>query len=127
MGKVLGTEAFFTLYMPKNDAAEMLEELFRLARYRFGSAVKSRWLHKADGCPGCGRDIDAVKLSKKKKALSLNTFIFREYGVLIAYMLCGNCASYIMESSKTNPNTLTSLHAEIEKNLKHEYLRHKGH
>ena len=112
--------------MPKNEAAEMLEQLYQMARMQFGPVIKSRWLYDADGCPGCGREIDAVKI-KKKKALSLNAFIFREHGVLIAYMLCGKCATFIMQSSKTNPNVPTSLHPEIEKNLKAGYLRKQGH
>jgi hypothetical protein len=112
--------------MPKNEAREMLDQIFRLAQIQFGPAIKSRWLHDGEGCPGCGREIDAVKI-KKKKALSLNAFIFREHGVLIAYMLCGKCAKYIMEISKTNPDGPTPLHAEIEKNLKQAYLRSTGH
>ena len=104
----------------------MLERLFRMAQMQFGAAVKSRWLHDGDGCPGCGREIDAVKI-KKKKALSLNAYIYREHGVLIAYMLCGRCANYIMQESKTNPHGPTPLHAEIEKNLKQAYLKRSGH
>lgn len=112
--------------MPDKEVSEMLEMLFRQSKMQFGSAIKSRWMHDGDGCPGCGREIDAVKI-KKKKAISLNAFIFREHGVLIAYLLCGKCAKYIIDISKTNHYGPTPLHAEIEKNLKQAFIKHLGH
>lgn len=93
---------------------------------RFGSAIKSRWLHDGDGCPGCGQEISATKF-KKKKALSLNVFIFREHGVLIAYFLCGKCAKYIFQEAEKNPFKQTDLHTQIEKNLKKGFLKQSGH
>ena len=112
--------------MSDKEISDLLEQLFRQAKIQFGSAVKSRWLHDGDGCPGCGREVDAVKF-KKKKALSLNAFILCEHGVLIAYLLCGKCATYIIEESKKNPYTKTDLHVEIEKNLKQAFIKHLGH
>lgn len=112
--------------MSKNEISDLLEQLYRQAKMQFGSAIKSRWLHDGDGCPGCGREIDAVKY-KKKKALSLNAFIFREYGVLIAYLLCGKCAGHIFKESETNPFRQTDLHTKIEKTLKQAFVKHLGH
>lgn len=112
--------------MPNNEISEILEQLFRQAKMQFGAAIKSRWFHDGDGCPGCGRDIDTMKF-KKKTALSLNAFIYREHGVLIAYLLCGKCAKYIFDQSERDPYSSTPLHAEIETNLKKAYLRHLGH
>ena len=112
--------------MSNKEIIDLLDQLFRQAKMQFGSAIRSRWLYDRDGCPGCGREIDAVKW-KKKKALSLNAFIYREHGVLIAYLLCGKCANYIFQASKTNPIGQTELHTEIEKNLKQAYIRHLGH
>jgi hypothetical protein len=112
--------------MPKNEMNELLEQLYRQAQMQFGPAIKSRWLYDRDGCPGCGCEIDAFKF-KKKKRLSLNAFIYREHGVLIAYFLCGKCARYIFRESEKNPYTRTELHIEIEKNLKAAYVRHLGH
>ena len=103
--------------MPKNEISDSLEQLFRLAQRQFGSAVRSRWMHDGDGCPGCGRAIDAMKF-KRIDALSLNAFIFREHGVLIAYLLCGKCAKYFFEKAKKDPHGKTPLHAKIEENLK---------
>jgi hypothetical protein len=112
--------------MSDKEISNLLEQLFRQAQMQFGSVVKSRWFHDGEGCPGCGREIDAVRF-KGKDALSLNAFIFREHGVLIAYLLCGKCAKYILKTSKKNPYGTTPLHTEIEKNLKQAFLRHLGH
>ncbi|HYJ90723.1 MAG TPA: hypothetical protein VEV84_05400 [Pyrinomonadaceae bacterium] len=107
--------------MSKKDIADLLEQLFRQAQMQFGSAVKSHWFYDRDGCPGCGQEIDTVKW-KKKKALSLNAFIYREHGVLIGYLLCGKCAKQVINATQNLP-----LHSEIEKNLKQAFLRHLGH
>ena len=107
--------------MSKDEIRELLEQLFRQAQMQFGSVVKSRWLHDGDGCPGCGREIGTMKF-KKKKALSLNAFIYREHGVLIAYLLCGKCANQVIHATQNLP-----LHAEIENTLKHAYVKHLGH
>lgn len=112
--------------MSNKEITQLLEQLFRQAQIQFGSAVKSRWLHDGEGCPGCGSKISTVKF-KKKKALSLNAFIYREHGVLIAYLLCGNCANHIFKEPKTDPHSKLPIHDEIEKNLKQAYLKHLGH
>ena len=112
--------------MPNNEISDLLDQLFRQAKMQFGSAIKSQWFYDGDGCPGCGREIDAVKF-KKKKALSLNAFIYRDHGVLIAYLLCGKCANHIFKEAETNPVGQTDLHTEIEKNLKKAFLRNLGH
>jgi hypothetical protein len=109
-----------------SDLSDMLELIFRQAKAQFGSAIKSRWLYDGGGCPGCGREINVMKF-KKKKALSLNAFIYREFGVLIAYFLCGKCARFIFEDAEKNPNVQTPLHDEIEKNLKKAFVKHLGH
>ncbi len=112
--------------MSKKEISAMLEQLFRQAQMQFGSAVKSRWMHDGEGCPGCGREIDAMKF-KGKRALSLNAFIFREHGVLIAYLLCGRCANQIHQDSKKDSFGPTPLHLIIEKNLKESFVKHLGH
>ena len=112
--------------MSKNEIDDLLEQLFRQAQMQFGSAVKGRWLHDGDGCPGCGKEIGVTRY-KKQDALSLNAFIFREHGVLIAYMLCGKCANLIIRESKKNPYKKLPIHDEIEKNLKQTFVKHLGH
>ena len=107
--------------MSKKEIDDLLELLFRQAQMQFGRAIKSRWFHDGDDCPGCGREINSFKF-KKKNSLSLNAFIFREHGVLIAYLLCGNCAKQVINAKQNLP-----LHAEIEKNLKRAFLKHLGH
>lgn len=112
--------------MSKNEIEEMLDQLFFQSQMRFGKAVKSRWFYDGDKCPGCGREVNAMKY-KGKDALSLNAFIFREHGVLIGYLLCGKCAKYIFKESEKNPNSQTDVHVEIEKNLKQAYIKKLGH
>lgn len=107
--------------MPDKEITELLDMIFRQAQMQFGSAIKSRWLHDGDGCPGCGREINVMKY-KKKDLLSLNAFIFREHGVLIAYMLCGKCGNKVIRAKSNTP-----LHEEIEKNLKAAFIKHLGH
>jgi len=97
--------------MTNKEISDLLEGLFRQAQVQFGDAVKSRWFHDGDGCPGCGRKIDGMKF-KGRHALSLNAFIFREHGVLIEYLLCGKCARKIF---KEGGFTELPLHAQIEK------------
>ncbi len=109
--------------MSNKEISELLEQLSVQAQIQFGSAVKSRWMHDGDGCPGCGRKIDGMKY-KGKDALSMNAFIFREHGVLIAYLLCGKCAGKIF---KEGGFTELPLHSVIEKNLKNAYLKRLGH
>lgn len=107
--------------MDKDEVHEMLELIFRQAQMQFGSAIKGRWFHDGDGCPGCGRKIGAMTY-KKKKALSLNAYIYREHGVVIAYLLCGKCGNQVINAKQDLP-----LHAEIEKNLKSAFVKHLGH
>lgn len=111
---------------PEKELKELLDLIFLQAQMQFGPAIRSRWLHAEDDCPGCGGELNVVKF-KKKKALSLNAFIFREHGVLIAYMLCSKCANAVIKLGETHPHGTTPLHQEIEKNLKAAYLKHQGH
>jgi hypothetical protein len=112
--------------MKDDEISDLLDQLLCQAQLQFGSAIRSHWFHDGDGCPGCARAIGVVKF-KKKKALSLNAFIYREHGVLIAYLLCNKCANNIFKESEKNPYGKTVLHDEIEKNLKQAFLKHLGH
>jgi len=100
---------------------EMLEILYTRAQRQFGSAVRLRWFHSLDPCPGCGKKIGAMKW-KGEDVLSLNAFIFREHGVLIGYLLCGKCGKKVINSTETTP-----LHLKIEETLKRAYLSRMGH
>ena len=103
------------------EIKELLELLFTQAKMQFGSAVKSRWMYDGDGCPGCGKEIKSMKY-KGKDSMSLNAFIYREHGVLIAYLLCGKCGNKVIRATTDTP-----LHAEIEKNLKSSFIKQLGH
>lgn len=115
------TNVYNRFIMPNREISDLLEQLFRQAQMQFGSAIKSRWFYDRDGCPGCGREISTMKW-KKKNAISLNAFIYREHGVLIGYLLCGKCARQVIAATQNLP-----LHADIEKNLKKAFLSHLGH
>jgi hypothetical protein len=113
--------------MSNKEILELLDVMFRQMQMQTGRAIRDRWFHDGEGCPGCGLAIKAMKF-KGKNALSLNTFIDREHGVLIAYMLCGKCARRVIRDSKTvPPGGTTPLHIEIEKNLKQALVKHLGH
>ena len=112
--------------MKNNEIEDLLNQLFRQARMQFGTAVRGRWLYDGDGCPGCGKEVGVMKY-KKQDALSLNAFIYREHGVLIAYILCGKCAGYILREGKKTPNRKLVIHDEIEKNLKQAFVKNLGH
>ena len=97
------------------------EAILDVMKAQFGDAAKAYWVYDGDLCPCClKRKIDEM-MYEGKKALSINAFMYRERGVLIAYMLCGQCATDIMAQSKNGP---TSMHKSIEANLINAYLRH---
>ena len=114
------------IVMSKSEIFDLLDQLFRQTQMRLGSAVKARWFHDEDGCPGCGKKIKAMKF-KGHDALSLNVFIYREHAVLIGYLLCGKCARYVLKESERDPFEQTPLHTEIERNLKSAFVKHLGH
>lgn len=101
----------------------MLFELFARAHMQFGDAVISYWLYAEERCPGCGSAISYMKF-KGQNALSLNAFIYRQYGVLIGYLLCGRCATRIHRAAQKNPHVQIPLHSVIEQNLAAAYERY---
>jgi hypothetical protein len=101
----------------------LLKQFYQQAKAQFGNAIKSYWFNSGERCPGCGGEIDAMDY-KGKEALSLNAFIYRERGILIGYLLCGNCAQKIMQGAKLNPYKETELHATIERNLVGNYKKY---
>jgi hypothetical protein len=107
---------------PDKEAAELMEMIFMQAQMQFGAAaIKGRWFHDGDGCPGCDKKITGMKY-KGKDTLSINAFIFREHGIVIAYFLCGKCGKKVI-----NATTDTPLHGKIEETLKRSFLKHLGH
>ena len=101
---------------PEETVENALAEMFRMAKARFGNAVKGYWFYADEACPGCGRPIDLVKI-KGQEALSLNAFVYRKAGILIGYLLCKRCARQIFEAAEKNPMKQIPLHDTIEKNL----------
>lgn len=95
--------------------------MYAQAQMRFGTVVKGRWFYDADDCPGCRKKVGGMKF-KGKDAMSLNSFIYREHGVLMIYLLCGKCGNKVMKATANTP-----LHVEIEKNLKERFIKQLGH
>jgi len=53
-----------------------------------------------------------------KTTLSLNGFMYRERGILIAYLLCGVCALELFKTSRQNQMLM---YEKIENNLVRAY------
>lgn len=104
------------------SANAALAELFARSKAQFGNAAKSFWFYDSDACPGCQSEIDAIYLDGER-GISLNSFIYRERGVLIGYFLCSRCAGRIFMAAKQRPGRQTSLHPIIEQNLIAAYKR----
>jgi hypothetical protein len=105
---------------------KLLEGIFEQGQKQFGPFLTTHWLYNGETCPGCNAAVNLMKY-KGKKAASLNVFIYRRRGVLIGYMLCRQCAQYIFQASKENPNIRTTpLHPTIEQNLSDAYERYLG-
>ena len=102
-------------------AAQIVETMMSFGQAQFGDAVKAYWVYAGDLCPGClKRPIDAMKY-KGKEGLAINSFIYRERGVLIGYLLCSQCAKGIYEGT---PRPGDELHQNIERNLIAAYHRY---
>jgi hypothetical protein len=107
----------------QRSAEAAVAKMFKMAKSQFGDAVKSHWLYDSDACPGCGREIDAVKW-QGEDAISLNAFIHRKPGVLIGYMLCGHCGEQVMRAGQSPFKRQTPLHTKIEQTLIQAYERY---
>ena len=103
-------------------AAQIVEMMMSYGQAQFGDAVKAYCVYADELCPGCRkRPIDAMKY-KGQEGLAINSFIYRERGVLIGYLLCGQCAKGIYEAT---PRPDDELHQNIERTLiaaYHHYL-----
>lgn len=106
--------------MPKEKKSSA-EDILNMMRAQFGNAAKAYWFYDEDLCPCCLTNPVGEMMYDTKKAVSINAFIYRERDVLIAYLLCGECANTIMKLSPKEP---TNMHKAIEINLASAYLRY---
>ena len=97
------------------------EEIIDMMKAQFGNAVKAYWFYDEELCPCCSSRPGGEITYNKQKALSINAFMYRERGVMIAYLLCGECANEIISKQPKEP---TSMHKAIEDNLVSAYLRY---
>jgi hypothetical protein len=111
--------------MSNNEIVQLFDDLYNRLKMQSGGAIRSRWFHTEEACPGCEKKLTNMKY-EGKNAISLNTFIFREQGVLIGYLLCGKCAKQLFKKGEA-PGKHLPLHDAIEKTLKSSYLKKSGH
>jgi len=104
-----------------NEKDNFIEELIDAMSKQFGDAVKGVWVYAEDLCPACHVNDISEFYVKGQRAVSINAFMYRVKGVMIAYLLCGDCAEQIHAST---PYKKTSLHANIETTLIQAYERY---
>lgn len=108
---------------PDKEVEAVLAKMFARARRQFGPAVKGQWFYDSDYCPGCSKPITAIRMPGGD-AVSLNAFMYREYGMLIGYLLCGACAQRVFRGAERHPGRQSTLHTRIEDRLSAAYLRY---
>lgn len=101
----------------KTDFAAIL----KLMEAQFGHIAKSFWVYDGAKCPCCLEGSIDGMVYNGERAESLNFFMYRDRGVLIAYPLCQKCALEVMTYSPDRP---APAHQKIEVNLIGAYLRH---
>lgn len=91
-------------------------ELFDNAKRMYGDSIENYWFNDSEICPACGKKIDIFKFGKET-AISLNGYMYRDMNALIAYLLCGRCATEIFRKSKKSK----SIYKNLEENLQKTY------
>lgn len=103
------------------EKSQSPEDILSMFAAQFGDSVQGYWFYDGDLCPCClSRPIGEMTY-KDKKAWSVNAYMYRERGVLIAYFLCSECGQQIMAKRPKEP---TSQHKAIEENLTFAYLNY---
>ena len=88
---------------------------------QFGNSVQGYWVYVDDLCPGCRVNDIGEFYMKGQRAVSINGYIYRARGILIAYLLCGDCAMQVIANS-TKKNL--PVHGTIEETLSKAYERY---
>lgn len=104
----------------RRSKKDFTASILDLLKARFGNAAKSFWVYEDDRCPCCMNPVDFM-IYEGKKTLSINGFMYREKGVLIGYLMCGQCANAIMAHLRYEK---TDMHVTIEANLISAYKRY---
>jgi hypothetical protein len=97
------------------------EDILNMFAAQFGDSVQGYWFYDGDLCPCCLSRPIGEMMYNNKKAASVNAFMYRERGILIAYFLCGECGHKIIAGRPKEP---TPQHKAIEQNLTAAYLKH---
>lgn len=99
---------------------DFFEGAMRMMRAHFGSAARAVWVCDDELCSCCGKRKIDLMMYQGQEALSINAYMHRERGVMIGYLLCGECALDVMTESEGGAG---KLHQAIEKNLERAYAR----
>jgi len=98
-----------------------IDEIMGIFKARFGNSAQGCWVYSDDLCPGCQVNNIGDFYIKGERQVSINAYMYRNRGILIAYLLCGHCAMQVIDnSSKENQ----SIHEKIEKTLGKAYERY---
>jgi len=104
-----------------SETEKFFKEIYKTFKAHFGDAAKHYWVYDSDLCPCCQTWPIELMDYKGEEALSVNAYMYRDRGVMIAYLLCPACAEFIMAQPHGVP---TAMHPTLEKNLADAYLRH---
>jgi hypothetical protein len=100
-----------------NPLKDAIDALFFKALNLYGDAIEKFWIYEDKICPCCKiRKIDPFE-REGGPAMSLNSFMFRDMNVLIAYFLCGKCINLLLKKGKKGVKEYNS----IEETLKVAY------
>lgn len=91
----------------------------------FANQVKGFWFYDSDLCPGCLQSLekDAMDFTEDD-TISLVSYVYRERGVLIGYILCRSCMTRLGEQKRLHPEEEAPLQKTILENLIAAYHKH---
>ncbi len=98
-----------------------VDEIIEMFKAQFGNSVQGYWVYSEDLCPGCQVNDIGDFYIKGQRQVSINGYMYRARGILIAYLLCGDCAKQVIANS-TQKNL--PVHETIEKTLAKAYERY---
>lgn len=101
----------------QNPLKDAIDTLFLNALDRYGDAIEKFWIYESEVCPCCNTSqIDSLEIEGENK-VSVNSYIYRDLNVLIAYFLCSKCITKLLKKGKK----AVQEYAEIEETLKKAY------
>lgn len=101
-----------------SNIKQAVDALLSNAQEMYGDAWDNFWMCEEEICPCCKkRKVEAFK-SGEEFLVSLNSYIYRDFRVLIGYLLCGQCIADLFKPGARQK----IMYSRIEDNLKKAYL-----